>query len=109
MRILSKLKEILIWKLKICKLKINLVNNKYCKFYSKRKSKRQVSVSSSFSIDQNINYLNVEYLVVLDKSALDFFISVYGNIDDDLMNLYINIFFIHIVNGVGFNQIIKNY
>jgi hypothetical protein len=74
--------------------------------YLIRKSKREVSNSSSTS--QNINYLNVEYLVVLDSTAWDFFNSVYGNMEADLMNVYIKIYFIHIVNGVGLNPFIRN-
>jgi hypothetical protein len=74
--------------------------------YLIRKSKRDASNSSSTS--QNINYLNVEYLVVLDSTAWDFFNSVYGNMEADLMNVYIKIYFIHIVNGVGLNAFIRN-
>ena len=74
--------------------------------YLIRKSKRDASNSSSTS--QNINYLNVEYLIVLDSTAWDFFNSVYGNMEADLMNVYIKIYFIHIVNGVGLNAFIRN-
>ncbi len=78
------------------------MKKKICNFYLIRKSKRDANSSST---SQNLNYLNVEYLVVLDSTAWDFFVSVYGNMDADLMNVYIKIYFIHIVNGVGFNQI----
>jgi hypothetical protein len=74
--------------------------------YLIRKSKRDASNSSSTS--QNINYLNVEYLIVLDSTAWDFFNSVYGNMEADLMNVYIKIYFIHIVNGVCLNPFIRN-
>jgi hypothetical protein len=51
----------------------------------------------------------VEYLVVLDSTAWDFISSVYDNMDDGLKHVYIQIFFIHIVNGVGLDPFIRNY
>ena len=50
----------------------------------------------------------MEYLIVLDRTAWDFLSSVYDNLDDGLKRVYINIYFIHVVNGVGLNQIIRN-
>jgi hypothetical protein len=50
----------------------------------------------------------VEYLIVLDRTAWDFLSSVYDNLDDGLKRVYIQIYFIHVVNGVGLNQIIGN-
>jgi hypothetical protein len=50
----------------------------------------------------------VEYLIVLDRTAWDFLSSVYDNLDDGLKRVYIQIYFIHVVNGVGLNQIIRN-
>ncbi len=50
----------------------------------------------------------MEYLIVLDSTAWDFLSSVYDNLDDGLKRVYINIYFIHVVNGVGLNQNIRN-
>ncbi len=50
----------------------------------------------------------MEYLIVLDRTAWDFLSSVYDNLDDGLKRVYIQIYFIHVVNGVGLNQIIGN-
>ncbi len=50
----------------------------------------------------------MEYLIVLDRTAWDFLSSVYDNLDDGLKRVYIQIYFIHVVNGVGLNQIIRN-
>ena len=43
----------------------------------------------------------VELLVVLDSTVYEFFQGVYGNLNDSIVNDYIKIFFIHVVNGVN--------
>ena len=53
-----------------------------------------------------MNNLFVEYLVVIDSSVYNVFLSNYGNLSPSLMNQYINIFFAQIVNGVRFSSIL---
>ena len=46
--------------------------------------------------------LFVDYLVVIDSSVYNLFLSQYGYMPDSLITNYINIFFCHLVNGVSF-------
>lgn len=88
-------------KQKCCKIKglDDCVIFKCFKIYSRnqRRPKRQKSNISP----NRPNNLFLEYLIVIDSSVYNMFLLDYGNLNPSLMNQYINIFFMQIVNGVN--------
>ncbi len=50
-----------------------------------------------------VNNLIVEYLAVVDKSVYNRFVSLYGNLDQSVITLYIKNFFSVLVNGICSN------
>ena len=52
--------------------------------------------------DSNAQNFFIEYLIVIDDTVYNQFVSLFGNLNDSLLMDYINIFFCQIINGVNF-------
>jgi hypothetical protein len=53
------------------------------------------------SLNSDKKTVFVNFLAVIDKSVYEIFQQEYGNLDDGLISKYINIFFVHLINGVN--------